>query len=334
MRSAPLLAFICYLLMLAIFEASSCDVNDDSNQSLNIFNSDASINTYIKSISLATQTSTNILLENSSVLSLFKVGNGGMNWNSYFSTLTDTSLNNLQTFTTVVVKFRFKSNLALCCMLLSKNITNILEYEVKLVDQNEKYILTAGKNGTFVSDENLYINMTSFNRMNKMRLSVRGVDMIVRKTKLNDVPTNIEIQMFMCKMSNSSTAFAPVYTFFELNNLLCMQDKDCQLMYDPRMMCYYERCICPLGYRLEQRASNYNQVQCAKALTGSILRLPYGCELPHCDLQLFIFMHNNSNQNTLSMHLVTDLHFYLHEYFEMTIKNEKIFKFFIDNHDM
>jgi hypothetical protein len=328
------LYIVWYLLIHAVSETSQCDVIDDNNQSLNIFSSEFNIATYINSISLATQTSTNILLPNSTVVNLFKIGNGGMNWNNYFSTLTDASLNQLQTFTTVIVKFRFKSNLALCCMLLNKNITNILEYEIKLVDQNDKYILTAGKNGSFFSDMNLYINLTSFNRANKMKSTVSGVDMFIKKTKLNDVPTNIEVYMFRCKMTNSSTPYAPVYTFSELNNLLCLQDKDCQLMYDPRMVCHYERCICPMGYRLGQQASNYNQVECVKALTGSILRMPHGCELPHCDIQLLIFMHNNSNQNTLSMHLVTDLHFYLHEYFELTVKNERIFRFFIDSHEM
>jgi hypothetical protein len=294
---------------------------------LNIFSSEASINTYIAEINLTTQTSANVVLENSTVASLFKIGNGGLSWNNNFSDSSSSSrLNRLYS-----IKFRFKLNLPVCCMLLNKNITNILEYEIKFLDQSERYILGVGRNGSFMSDENMFVNTSTFNR--NARLTVRGVEMFIRKTALNNAPANIEISMFRCRVSNISAQSSPVpYNFMDLNNLMCLQDKDCQLMYDPKMACHYERCMCPTGFR--QHVGANNQVQCIKALTGSILRMPQGCEIPHCDLQFFLFMHNNSNQNTLSMHVTTDLHFYLHEYFEVIVKNEKLIKFFIDSSDM
>lgn len=328
--------FIVYVIILLMGHCEcQCDIYDEiNNKSLNIFQTEESINTYIENITLTTQTLTSISLDNTSITPLFKTGNGGLNWSTYFSKISQASLNTLKSFTTVVIKYRFKSNLPVCCVLLNKNISNVLEYEIRLFDQSEQTVRVSN-NASLSSDENLYVNISG--SYNSFVFAVRGIELTVKRTVRQEVPSNIETFMFLCKngtriiinSTNSSSSTNSNKSLTDINSLDCLQDKDCLKNYgDPQMMCFYQRCICSMGYRLVPDSNR--TARCVKALAGSQLRTPAGCELPYCDLQIFWYMFP---ERTLSMHLISDHHYYLNEYFEVLGKNESLFRFFVDNYD-
>jgi hypothetical protein len=317
--------FMIYILLtIKVLFAGSCDVFDSNNQSLNIFESDDSIKTYINTIELVTQTITNIQLDNSSIIKLFKKGNGGYNFNSMYSAKDQDEPPD----PTLILKIRFNTALKICCTLLNKNLTNIVEYEIRLLDERRNY-----NDFSFKNDENLYTNLAE-------NYLTSGLDLIIKSTKNQETPTNVEIYMFRCRQIDQKPSSSPmidkILSLNEANSFTCLQDKDCQSNFDSKMSCFNEQCICPIAYRMMFARDQFStQAKCVKALTGASITVPDGCEIPYCNLQLLIFFHaDNSNKNNLvSLNLINDHHYYLNEYFEISINNERLARFFIDSND-
>lgn len=131
-------------------------------------------------------------------------------------------------------------------------------------------------------------------------------------------------------------------SFYEINHIECMQNKDCQSTFlDLNMLCVNQTCVCSLGYRIVQDPVNF-KVKCLKAIDGAELKYPQGCDVTFCEFHLLLFVFDLGSllpsppltpQRVISLTLITDHHFYLREFYQVIFNDEKL-KFFIDNNDI
>lgn len=355
-----------------------------SSNAINIFSSDLNLKTYLESIQLIAQKLNTIP---SSSFQMFKFGNGGISWKNV-SSASFTEDSNL-TF-----RFKFKTILNVCCMYLNKNITNVQEYEMRLLDSDNNYLVNNNTNEVikFTSDSLLSINLSSYQYYSN------GIEIFIKKTSSkNQGPLNVEINLYIvtnsikkkladsillgpcesneqCELlivgdakcirnkchcatgialneyecstptktveeylssSENLTNFKPgrPLNFTELNNIECRQDKDCQGTFlDLKMMCLQQKCACEVGFRLVNDSVD-SKIKCIKAISSSLISLPQMCEIPFCDFQFMMYIFEpKQGERLASINLISDHYFYLHEYFEIKINEEKL-RIFIDNNE-
>lgn len=101
------------------------------------------------------------------------------------------------------------------------------------------------------------------------------------------------------------------------------------------MLCLFQKCTCVDGYRLIQDPKTL-KVKCLKATSGAELRYPQNCEIPYCEIVIYIFVfeipNSSPSQRLASFTVVTDNHHYISEYYQLYIEEERL-KFFIDHQE-
>jgi hypothetical protein len=120
-------------------------------------------------------------------------------------------------------------------------------------------------------------------------------------------------------------------SFIELSKVSCGQNKDCMTTFlDSKMRCWQQKCVCDVGYRLLQFGT---KLVCSRAKSSSILRVPQQCELPQCDIVLYMFLFKDQFNNSLvSMRITSDHYLYLQEYFQVVLNGESL-KVLVDAED-
>lgn len=239
-----------WLMIVVVYIVVEMSTKVDSLDSLeqcppvNIFATHDSIFYYIKSVKYLQHS---ILVEN---LSGLRPGSGlGISW---AKTPAEESSYALQ--------ITFKHYLVICCIALNRNITNVREYDIKLLDKNGNYLVPEQpKDPTkFTADSHLFVDMS------KKAMGSYGVELTVRRTAhIGEPPANIEISMMLCeksanvseKLRQQQLLSAKVKDMYLLD--ACTSDDQCDKLITGNARCDNGTCKCVTGYEI-------NKFECSK----------------------------------------------------------------------
>lgn len=252
------------VILLCSFEVTESFESINQCTGVNIFATDDSIYYYIRSVKYLQHT---VLVEN---LSGLRTGTGlGISWNKYPYEDSNYAL-----------QIRFKHYLVLCCMALNPNITNVREYDVKLLDKSGGYIVqpTQSVDPTkFIADGNLFVDMS------RNPMGSYGVEITIKRTQsmksgvVNEPPLNIEITMFLCeKTANVSEKMRQQQAAqIRLRDVqlfeACMSDDQCDRLIVGEARCLNGTCQCTYGKEI-------NKFTCPIVASGSIEDLALGSD--------------------------------------------------------
>lgn len=143
-------------------------------------------------------------------------------------------------------------------------MTNVKEYEVRLLDKTGAYLSKLSEPIKYTSDANLFVDMS-----NKLvQMGSYGVELNIRKVNASqEVPTNIELSMGLCEkpLTNTDKDKEKVRTQQTQNNKAvklpdsvlsgnCTSDEQCVNLITGNARCSNETgtCVCTSGYALNE----------------------------------------------------------------------------------
>lgn len=208
---------------------------------VNIFGSDDSIFYYIRSLKYLQHS---VLIEN---LSGMRTGLGlGISWNKYPYEDSNYAL-----------QIRFKHYLVICCVGLNPNMTNVREYEVKLLDKSGAYIIPTQVSvdpTKFTANGNLFVDMS------RNTMGAYGIELNIKRTQgLNEPPVNVELTVVLCERTanvseklrqqqHSAQTRLRDAQLFEY----CSSDDQCDRLILGAARCVNSTCQCEFGGEIDK----------------------------------------------------------------------------------
>lgn len=261
MKKTSVILIKAYVLLI-VMTLSSPTVGFESIDKclgVNIMGSSELVGYYVSSIKYLQHS---IVAEN---LGNFRVGSGLSISLSQPSTSDSSSSNSNSNHYSYQI--RFKHYLVICCMSIQLNLTNVREYDVKLLDKTGAYILppsssTAIDPTKFTADANLFVDMS------RNAMGSYGLEISIKRTQpVNDPPSNVVVTLILCEKtanvserarqqqaaSAAAAATSPMKTVQAQLFEYCTSDDQCdRLIGGGEARCVNNSCQCRFGAELNK----------------------------------------------------------------------------------